>query len=88
MKVEFKGIVRGAFSNYQLASEMFGERTPCFYQFVGSSVEQVLSELCIEEWIFVLKVNGKRVKNPIDYFKRKGLNLANFMRDSEIEKGA
>jgi hypothetical protein len=82
-KVEFKGIVRGGFSQFQQVSEAEGwaDKNPSVFEFVGESIESVLQGLCIEEWIFTLKVNGKRIKSPIEYIRRKGLNVADFMRE-------
>lgn len=83
MKVEFKGIVRGNFSMYQKEAESEGwsNELPASYRFAGTSIHEVLNGLCIEEWIFILKVNGKRIKNPFEYIKNKGLDIADFMRE-------
>lgn len=82
MKVEFKGIVRGAYSQFQQDAEKDGwaESNLSVFSFIGTSVNEILDGLAIDEWIFVIKVNGKRIKDPFDYIQRKGLILANYMR--------
>lgn len=81
MKVEFKGIVRGSYSYYQYFAEKYNEPLASVMKFVGNDLESVLKGLAIEEWIFILKVNGKRIKDPFEYIKRKGLQLSDYMRE-------
>lgn len=83
MQIEFKGIVRGAYSKCQPDAEKDGwaSDNPGVYRFVGDSLHEILNGLAIEEWIFILKVNGKRIKDPLEYIKRKGLNPADYMRE-------
>ena len=79
-KVEFKGIVKGAFSKYQSA----GCETEAVMCFEGSSVEEACWGLALEEWTFILKVNGKRIKDVFAYIKRKGLDVADYTRPVEV----
>lgn len=83
MKIEFKGIVRGSYSDTQkyAESEGWADELSVMYRFVGNSLHDILKELLIDQWIFILKVNGKRIKEPLEYIKRKGLNPADYMRE-------
>lgn len=74
--VVLKGIVKGAYSYYQGGC---CEEHPVM-QFTGSTLEEVINGLVLDEWIFTLKVNGRRIKNPFQYIKRSGLNPMDYVR--------
>lgn len=74
--IVFKGIVKGLFSFNQTCGY---EESPVM-QFEGNSLHEVIDGLVIDEWSFVLKVNGRRIKNPFNYIKRSGLNPMDYMR--------
>lgn len=76
MKVSFKGIVKGSYSHYQAT----GLEYPPVMKFEGDSIHSVLFGLAIEEWTFVLRVNGRRIKNVVEYIKRQGLDLRDYRR--------
>jgi hypothetical protein len=71
MKVQLKGIVRGTYSDMQEAFEETNE--PAVLVATGKSLEEVVVGLALPEWIYVLKVNGKRIVDPVRYLKRKGI---------------
>jgi hypothetical protein len=71
MKVSFKGIVRGAYSDYQHG--MDDSENLSVMKFSGSSLEEALKGLVLPEWIFILKVNGRRISDPVKYLKLKGV---------------
>lgn len=52
--IVFKGIVKGAFSKYQVVGL---EECPVM-KFEGTDLHNVLYGLAIDEWTFILKVNG------------------------------
>lgn len=95
MKYQFKGIIRGAFSDFQAAeletymnsvhSIMLEGSTnqmiiePVVRKLEGDDLHSLLDGLAIDEWCFVLKVNGRRVKNVLQYIKRKGLDPSNYL---------
>lgn len=81
MKYEFKGIVRGSFSNYQACGLTEGP----LHIFKGDDLDEILSGLAIDEFIFILKSNGRRIKNPWLYIKRQGLDIKNYTRKGELE---
>lgn len=74
--IVFKGIVKGAFSKYQADGL---EEAPVM-SFEGNSLHEVLRGLAIDEWVFILKVNGRRIKNVLSYIKRQGLNPEDYTR--------
>lgn len=76
MKIMFKGIVKGAFSEYQASGI---EEAPVI-KFEGNSLHEVLHGLAIDEWTFILKVNGRRIKDVFSYIKRHGLNPEDYTR--------
>lgn len=78
MKYTFKGIVRGSFSEYQ--ADGLEDEVPVVEIFLSDSLHDLIAGLAIDEWIFVLKVNGRRVKNPYAYIKRQGLDPYNYIR--------
>lgn len=78
MKVELKGIVRGTFSKYQTFTL---EDAPVMV-FTGSTLEEVVTGLALEEWMFVLRVNGIRIKDAFSYLERKGLPRSDYMREA------
>lgn len=79
-KVEFKGIVKGAFSKYQAV----GYEEAAVMRFEGETIEETCWGLALEEWTFILKVNGKRIKDVFAYIKRKGLDIADYTRPAEV----
>ncbi|MFJ2042188.1 hypothetical protein ACIOBL_01220 [Paenibacillus taichungensis] len=81
MKYEFKGIVRGTFSQYQT----FGCVENPVVSFSSNDLHEMLDGLAIDEFIFVIKVNGRRIKDPIRYIKRLGLNFRNYTREGADE---
>lgn len=74
--IVFKGIVKGAYSEYQ-AVGLDEAPVMCFG---GNTLREVLQGLVIEEWTFILKVNGRRIKNVANYIKRQGLNPEDYSR--------
>lgn len=76
MKYTFKGVVRGAYSYWQ----SFGLNETAVHSFNADSLHELLVGLAIDEWIFVLQVNGRRIKNPVAYIKRQGLDPYNYTR--------
>jgi hypothetical protein len=69
MKVKFKGIIRGVYS--ELQREFPSEPAVLVYE--GDTLEDVVVGLVLSEWIYALYVNGKRIANPERYLKRKGI---------------
>jgi hypothetical protein len=76
VKVQFKGIVKGAYSNYQSC----GLEEPPVMKFEGGTVHSVLKGLAIEEWTFILTVDGKRIADVPAFIKKKRLKIENYMR--------
>ncbi|MEC0089378.1 hypothetical protein [Paenibacillus macquariensis] len=76
MKYQFKGIIRGTYSWFQAS----GFEEVAVYKFEDENLHELLDGLAIDEWSFVLKVNGRRIKNVIQYLKRNKLNPENYMR--------
>ncbi len=74
--IVFKGIIRGTFSELQAG----GYSDPAVITFKGTSLHDILDGLALPEWIFFLKVNGKRIKNAYEYIQRKGLDLSDYAR--------
>lgn len=70
MKYELKGIIRGAVS--ELQHEGFNK--VAIEHFESDNLHDLLEELLLDEWIFILKVNGRRIKNPLLYIRQKGLD--------------
>ncbi|MEC0231157.1 hypothetical protein [Paenibacillus alba] len=78
--IVLKGIVRGTFSQFQ----PYCPEEPAVMKFEGTSLSDVIQGLVLDEWIFTLKVNGRRIKNPFQYIKRSGLNPIEYMRAGVI----
>lgn len=76
MKYQFKGIVRGAFSGYQAV----GLEEPAVMSYEGNDLHDMLYGLALDEWLGVLKVNGRKIKDIMSYIKRQGLNPHDYMR--------
>jgi hypothetical protein len=76
VKVSFKGIVKGAFSKYQ----SWGLEESPVMKFEGSTLHSVLKGLAIEEWTFILTVDGRRIQDVAGYIKSKRLKIENYMR--------
>lgn len=74
--IVLKGIVRGTFSYLQSVCP----EEPAVLEFKGETLHEVVNGLVLDEWIFTLKVNGRRIKNPFQYIKRSGLNPVDYMR--------
>jgi hypothetical protein len=74
--IVFKGIVKGSYSKFQACD---CETAPVM-SFEGNSLHEVIQGLVIEEWTFILKVNGRRIRNVANYIKRQGLNLEDYSR--------
>jgi hypothetical protein len=70
-KFVFKGIIRGTFSQHQALLEE--AKAPAIMTFVGKTLTEAVSGLALLEWMYVLKVNNRRIVNPERYLKRKGI---------------
>lgn len=79
-KVQFKGIIRGIYSEYE-REEL---PAPSILVFEGETLEEVIGGLVLDEWIFVLRVSGKRIANPKRYLKTKHINPSLYMREEAI----
>ncbi|WP_145333298.1 hypothetical protein [Paenibacillus xylanexedens] len=81
MKYEFKGIVRGTFSQYQT----FGCVENPVVVLSSNDLHEMLDGLALDEFVFVLKTNGRRIKDPVRYINRLGLNFRNYTREGANE---
>ncbi|OAB27848.1 hypothetical protein PMSD_23045 [Paenibacillus macquariensis subsp. defensor] len=80
MKYQFKGIIRGTYSRFQAS----GIEEKVVYKFEDENLHELLDGLAIDEWSFILKANGRRIKDVISYIKRKGLNPQDYLRSGMI----
>lgn len=67
--VLFKGIIRGACSEIQSEERYLKP----IYQYTGSTIEEVLDGLVLDEWIFTIHINGRPIRNIKQYLKIRGL---------------
>ena len=81
MKYQLKGIVRGTFSQYQT----FGYAENPVVTLSSNDLHEMLDGLALDEFVFVIKVNGRRIKDPVRYIKRLGLNFRNYTREGANE---
>lgn len=63
--VELRGIIRGVYS------EMGGE-VPAVHTLQYPNLEGLIG-LILPEWIYTLRINGKKVMNPEKYLQEKGI---------------
>ena len=75
MKYQLKGIIRGSFSEFQAE----GIEESAVINYVGDTLHEVLEGLALDEWIFILRVNGRRIKDVLTYIKRRGLEPKEFV---------
>lgn len=72
MTYQFKGIVRGSFSKYQAWG--FENEQETIWKFESMDLKELfVDHLVLPEWIFTLRVNGKKIVDPVRYLKRKGI---------------
>lgn len=76
MKYQFKGIIRGVVSELQHV----GYEKAAVESYEADDLHDLLKELLLDEWIFILKVNNRRIKNPFAYIKKKGLDPEYYTR--------
>lgn len=81
--IKFVGIIRGTYSEMQA----IGEGTQVVHNISGTTLDGVLDNLVLPEWIYKLYVNGRRIANPEKYLKRKGL-WANYVRKGDYDDQA
>jgi hypothetical protein len=81
MSVVLTGIVRGAFGKYGASFRDIYDSTSPVLVIKGKSLESVISGLALDEWLFTLRVNGRRVKDPMRYIERKVPRMSEYLRE-------